>query len=104
MDAGDRLAQKIETLSQMLVDGEPASLRTSYIADPSAGGTPCCRARQLRLSFHAGVNTRAACGSPHPPKSSEAHLNWALITVMTKRLARKGTRTAWTGKLKPGKH
>jgi hypothetical protein len=37
MDAAERLAQKIETLSNMFTDAEPASLRTSYLADPSAG-------------------------------------------------------------------
>ncbi|MDX3855867.1 hypothetical protein [Streptomyces sp. AK02-01A] len=37
MDAGDRLAQQIETMSRMLAEAEPASLRTSYLADPSAG-------------------------------------------------------------------
>ncbi|REK88444.1 hypothetical protein DY245_21245 [Streptomyces inhibens] len=32
-----------------------------------------------------------------PPQHSEAHLNWALITVMTKRSTRKGPRTdSWT--------
>ncbi|MGW9495660.1 hypothetical protein ACWG5P_14905 [Streptomyces prasinus] len=37
MDAGDRLARQIEVMRQMLADTEPASLRTSYLADPSAG-------------------------------------------------------------------
>ncbi|MEV6399222.1 hypothetical protein AB0M39_31295 [Streptomyces sp. NPDC051907] len=37
MDAGDRLAQQIEAMSQILAEAEPASLRTSYLADPSAG-------------------------------------------------------------------
>ncbi|MEV5177927.1 hypothetical protein AB0L10_44610 [Streptomyces flaveolus] len=37
MDAAERLAQKMETLSKVLTDAEPASLRTSYLADPSAG-------------------------------------------------------------------
>ncbi|MEU9324081.1 hypothetical protein AB0D91_09705 [Streptomyces canus] len=37
MDAGDRLAQQIETMRQMLAEAEPASLRAGYLADPSAG-------------------------------------------------------------------
>ncbi|AJE40455.1 hypothetical protein [Streptomyces nodosus] len=37
MDAGDYLAQQIEAMRQMLADTEPVSLRTSYLADPSAG-------------------------------------------------------------------
>ncbi|KUN57945.1 hypothetical protein AQJ46_45390 [Streptomyces canus] len=37
MDAAERLAQKIETLSKMFTDAEPASLRAGYLADPSAG-------------------------------------------------------------------
>ncbi|MFI6022352.1 hypothetical protein ACIBCP_32525 [Streptomyces sp. NPDC051287] len=37
MDAGDLLAQQIEAMRQMLAGTEPASLRTSYLADPSAG-------------------------------------------------------------------
>ncbi|MCX4993722.1 hypothetical protein [Streptomyces sp. NBC_00568] len=37
MNAAERLAQKIETLSKMFTDAEPASLRTGYLADPSAG-------------------------------------------------------------------
>jgi hypothetical protein len=38
MDAAERLAQKIETLSRMFTDAEPASLRTGYLAtNPSAG-------------------------------------------------------------------
>ncbi|MGW7360410.1 hypothetical protein ACWGI0_28195 [Streptomyces sp. NPDC054802] len=36
MNAAERLAQKIETLTQMFTDAEPASLRTGYLADPSA--------------------------------------------------------------------
>ncbi|MFE6129523.1 hypothetical protein ACFQ6Q_14835 [Streptomyces sp. NPDC056437] len=37
MNAAERLAQKIEKLRRMFTDGEPASLRGSYLADPSAG-------------------------------------------------------------------
>ncbi|RRR77243.1 hypothetical protein EHS43_28845 [Streptomyces sp. RP5T] len=37
MDAAERLVQKIETLSRMFTDAEPASLRTGYLADPSSG-------------------------------------------------------------------
>ncbi|GGV57026.1 hypothetical protein GCM10010245_90070 [Streptomyces spectabilis] len=32
------------------------------------------------------------------PQHSEAHLNWALITMMTRRLTRKSPRTGWTKK------
>ncbi len=32
------------------------------------------------------------------PTNAEAHLTWALITLMTKRLTRKGTATAWSKK------
>lgn len=33
------------------------------------------------------------------PQHSEAHLNWALITMMTRRLTRKNPRTSqWTRK------
>ncbi|MFE2313857.1 hypothetical protein ACFXC8_11805 [Streptomyces sp. NPDC059441] len=37
MDAGDRLAQQIKAMRQMLADAEPASLRAGYLADPAAG-------------------------------------------------------------------
>ncbi|MFF3373519.1 hypothetical protein ACFYXF_11285 [Streptomyces sp. NPDC002680] len=37
MGTGDRLAREIETLREMLVDAEPASLRNGYLADSSAG-------------------------------------------------------------------
>jgi hypothetical protein len=36
MDAGDRLARKVETLRRLFTDAEPASLRNSYLAFPSA--------------------------------------------------------------------
>jgi hypothetical protein len=32
------------------------------------------------------------------PQHSEAHLNWALITMMTRRLTRKSPRAGWTKK------
>lgn len=32
------------------------------------------------------------------PQRSEAHLNWALITMMTRRLTRKSPHTSWTKK------
>ncbi|MDH6604519.1 hypothetical protein M2164_000154 [Streptomyces sp. SAI-208] len=32
------------------------------------------------------------------PQHSEAHLTWALITLMTRRLTRKGPRTTWSKK------
>nr|WP_308040831.1 IS5 family transposase [Streptomyces sp. PSKA30] len=36
------------------------------------------------------------------PQHSEAHLNWSLITLMTRRLTRKGTRTdSWDKKSQP---
>ncbi|MEV7951991.1 IS5 family transposase [Streptomyces rubiginosohelvolus] len=35
------------------------------------------------------------------PQHSEAHLNWALITVMTRRLTRKGPTAGWTRKEPP---
>lgn len=35
------------------------------------------------------------------PQHSEAHLNWALITVMNKRLTRKGPSNSWARKPKP---
>ncbi|WP_189834265.1 hypothetical protein [Streptomyces zaomyceticus] len=37
MDAGDRLAQQIEAMQQLLVGAEPEPLRSGYLADPSAG-------------------------------------------------------------------
>lgn len=37
MDAGDSLPRQIEAMRQMLAEAEPASLRASYLADPSAG-------------------------------------------------------------------
>ncbi|MCX4920095.1 hypothetical protein [Streptomyces sp. NBC_00687] len=37
MNAEERLAQRIESLSKMFTDAEPASLRAGYLADPSAG-------------------------------------------------------------------
>ncbi|MET9428521.1 IS5 family transposase [Streptomyces sp. NPDC003036] len=37
------------------------------------------------------------------PQHSEAHLNWALITIMTKRLTRKRPAPAWTRKPKPSR-
>ncbi len=32
------------------------------------------------------------------PQNSEAHLNWALITLMTRRLTRRGPRADWSKK------
>ncbi|MGW3291386.1 hypothetical protein ACWDR3_42840 [Streptomyces sp. NPDC001002] len=37
MEAADRLAQKIESLTRMLAEAEPAALRAGYLADPSSG-------------------------------------------------------------------
>ncbi|MFF3782225.1 hypothetical protein [Streptomyces sp. NPDC001933] len=37
------------------------------------------------------------------PQHAEAHLNWVFITLMTRRLSRKGPRTdSWTKKNRPG--
>jgi hypothetical protein len=36
------------------------------------------------------------------PQHAEAHLNWAFITLMTRRLTRTGPRTdSWTKKTRP---
>ncbi|AVV46605.1 DUF6308 family protein [Streptomyces sp. ID05-04B] len=40
MDAAERLAQKIETLSRMFTEAEPASLRTGYLAATPSAGCP----------------------------------------------------------------
>ncbi|WP_353938344.1 IS5 family transposase [Streptomyces ficellus] len=49
------------------------------------------------------MNARRNCRDyERLPQHSEAHLNWAFITLMTRRLARKGHRTdSWTKKNRP---
>ena len=50
---------------------------------------------------HSPAGDRRRCRPAHArlsePQHSEAHLNWALITMMTRRLTRKSPRTSqWT--------
>jgi transposase len=49
------------------------------------------------------MNARRNCRDyERLPQHAEAHLNWAFITLMTRRLARKGPRTdSWTKKARP---
>lgn len=60
MDAGDRLAQQIEALRQLLAGVEPASLRAGIWPTPRAA-TRYCRDRRPRPLYLAGTNAPAGC-------------------------------------------
>jgi hypothetical protein len=91
------------TLTVRLGD-PPSPLPEPVVRPPRLAERPKVMPRQAprRVADPTGwcMNTRRnARDNERLPQHSEAHLNWALITMMTRRLTRKSPRTSsWTKK------